>query len=73
MAPRKIAAIPAAARKTLLEWIEFDDGNTTDKPQPTCSPKEQALHAQIVAHGGRHGDDSERLQPPQGLRLAPLG
>lgn len=64
------AAIPPAARKTLLEWIEHDDGNETSPSLPQCSQQASALHAQIlVAQEGR-GDP---IQPPAGLHLSPLG
>ncbi|MCF8708682.1 hypothetical protein ACH37Y_17970 [Sphingomonas paucimobilis] len=68
------AAIPAAPRKTLLEWIEHDDGNTTGFPQPPCSAQAQALHARILFDPANHKAEApEPLQPPAGLRLAPLG
>lgn len=64
------AAIAAAPRKTLLEWIEHDDGNPTTSSVPKCSQQATALHAQIlVAQEGR----GEPIQPPAGLHLAPLG
>ncbi|WP_341896411.1 hypothetical protein [Sphingobium sp. YR657] len=64
------AAIPAAPRKTLLEWIEHDDGNETSPSIPQCSEQATALHAQIlVAQEGRR----EPIQPPPGLHLIPLG
>lgn len=68
------AAIPPSPRKTLLEWIENDDGDTTSFTPPRCSEQAQALHAQIV----QMPDDARNhaggpLQPPPGLRLAPLG
>ena len=64
------AAIPAATRKTLLEWIEQDDGDTTSSSIPQCSQQATTLHAQIlVAQEGR----GEPIQPPVGLHLAPLG
>jgi hypothetical protein len=67
------AAIPAAIRKTLLEWIEHDDGDTTST-QPVCSEKDQALHASILlAPYHDAGSAREPLEPPAGLRLAPLG
>ncbi|AYO76407.1 hypothetical protein EBF16_05295 [Sphingobium yanoikuyae] len=70
MPPQTGAAIPAAPRKTLLEWIEHDDGNETSPSIPKCSEQASALHAQIlVAQEGR----GEPIQPPPGLRLAPLG
>ncbi|MGI8365982.1 hypothetical protein [Sphingomonas paucimobilis] len=68
------AAIPSAPRKTLLEWIEHDDGNTTGFPQPPCSAQAQALHARILFDPANHKAEApEPLQPPAGLRLAPLG
>ena len=68
------AAITAAPRKTLLEWIEHDDGNTTGFPQPPCSAQAQALHARILFDPANHQAEApEPLQPPAGLRLAPLG
>jgi hypothetical protein len=66
------AAIPAAPRKTLLEWIDHDDGDTSGTAQPACSDKVRALHAQIALAPDASGA-AERLQPPTGLRLAPLG
>ena len=70
MARDKSAAIPAAPRKTLLEWTEHDDGDTTSSSQPKCSPKDAVLHAQIlVAQEGR----GEPIQPPAGLHLGALG
>lgn len=71
MAKRKSAAIPAAPRKTLLEWIDLDDdGDTSSCTQPACSDQEQALHARILLAPGRPSDP---IPPPPGLRLAPLG
>ena len=74
MPPAPRAAIPAAARKTLLEWIDLDDGDTASTTQPACSADVQALHARILlsAADDSHGQP-EPLQPPPGLRLAPLG
>lgn len=66
------AAIPAAPRKTLLEWIDHDDGDTPGTTQPACSDKARALHAQIALAPDARGA-TERVQPPSGLRLAPLG
>jgi len=65
------AGIPAAARKTLLEWIEQDDVDSSI--QPICSEKDQALHASILLAPYDGASAFERLQPPAGLRLAPLG
>ena len=73
MARRNSAAIPAAPRKTLLEWIEHDDGNTTGFSQPPCSAQMQALHARILLGPIDKSETGERLQPPSGLQLAPLG
>jgi hypothetical protein len=68
------APIPAALRKTLLEWIESDDGDTTSFTPPACSPQAQLLHAWF-ALDPRDGtaEVREPLQPPAGLRLPPLG
>lgn len=67
-------AIPPTIRKTLLDWIETDDGDTTSFTYPACKPQAQALHARIVLdpHDGK-GDACEPLQPPAGLPLPPLG
>jgi len=74
MPRRKSAAIPPAPRKSLLEWIDLDDGNTTGSPLPARSQQAQAFHAQILLiAANQKGDDPEPLQPPSGLRLAPLG
>jgi hypothetical protein len=74
MSRSKSAAIPATPRMALLQWIEFDDGDTTSFTQPACSNQAQALHARLVLdpNDGK-GDPIEPLQPPAGLRLAPLG
>lgn len=74
MPPAPAAAIPPAPRKTLLNWIDIDDGHTHSTVQPNCSAEVRALHAAIAlapedASRGR----PEPLQPPPGLRLAPLG
>jgi hypothetical protein len=70
-APR--AAIPAAHVRTLLEWIDIDDGDTTST-QPACSADLAALHAQIILPADDNGRGrAEPLQPPAGLYLAPLG
>jgi len=73
MARSNSATIPAAPRKTLLEWIEHDDGATTCFSQPRCSVQMQALHARILLGPIDKGETEERLQSPSGLRLAPLG
>jgi hypothetical protein len=72
MARRTSRAIPAAPRKTLLEWIESNDGDTTSGLPPSCSKPDQALHARICSGFAVRPTD-EPLQPPPGLRLAPLG
>jgi hypothetical protein len=74
MPRRKGAVIPPAPRKTLLEWIELDNGNTTDFIEPACSPQAQAFHMRIFLNpkDGK-GEDAQPLQPPPGLRLPPLG
>ena len=74
MPRRKAAPIPPAPRKTLLEWIEPDNGNTTSSPMPACDKQAQALHARIFLDpkaGG--GETPEPLPPPSRLRLPPLG
>lgn len=71
--PAAAAAIPPATRKTLLEWIDHD-GVTSGTTQPVCSAEVQALHARILvpsSHETRGQPDA--LEPPPGLRLAPLG
>ncbi len=74
MAAADRAPIPTEPRKTLLEWIDHDDGDTTGTTQPTCSADVQALHAQILVAPDVHRHAyAEPLQPPSGLRLAPLG
>lgn len=73
MPHRKRAAIPAASRKSLIEWIE-NDGNSTDISQPACSNHAQALHARILSDpGDGNRETPEPLQAPPGLRLPPLG
>lgn len=70
----KSAAIPAAPRKTLLDWIETNDGDQPGLNRPACSRQAQALHARLNLDAQ---EDSEAslgpLQPPAGLHLAPLG
>ena len=68
----KGAAIPAAPRKTLLEWIETDNGDEAISTPPACSAKVQAFHAQIAVITNMAGA-REPLAPPPGLHLAPLG
>lgn len=68
------AAIPAAPRKTLLDWIKTDDGDKTGLNRPACSRQAQALHARL--HLDTQADSEASLgplQPPAGLQLAPLG
>lgn len=74
MPPRSRPAIQPAPRKTLMEWIEHDDGNSTDLSQPVCSSQAQTLHAQMFLDPRNEKSKApERLQPPPGLRLPPLG
>ena len=61
MPPAQSAAIPAAPRKTLLEWIEHDDGNTTGFPQPPCSAQAQALSAGVIGQSARVKMESGRV------------
>lgn len=73
--PRNLdAVLPAAPRKTLLQWIELDDGDVTCSPGPACDPEAQALHLKIlIDQDSQQGEPTEPLQPPNGLRLPPLG
>ncbi|WP_298090840.1 hypothetical protein [uncultured Sphingomonas sp.] len=74
MSRKAVAVLPAAPRKTLLEWIEFDDGDATRSPGPACDPQAQALHLKILIDpASQHGEPAEPLQSPNGLRLPPLG
>jgi hypothetical protein len=74
MARRKRAAATRAPRKTLLEWIDLDDGDKGKILAPSCSSDVQTLHARIVAAADdRKAQPGEPLQPPPGLGLAPLG
>lgn len=66
-----MSAVPPPPRKTLLEWIETDDGDTPGDTRPTCSDAQRALHAAITV--GPVSGQREPLAPPQGLALAPLG
>lgn len=70
MPPQTGAAIPAAPRKTLLEWIEHDDGHTTRSTAPVCDNGLRKLHAQIFVATDATQD---AIAPPPGLHLAPLG
>ena len=68
------AAIAPTIRKTLLQWIETDDGDTPSFTRPACTPQAQALHARIgIDPRDGKGDACEPLQPPAGLLLPPLG
>ena len=72
--PPRSAAVPPASRKTLLEWIDHDDGDTSGTAQPTCSREAQDLHAKVYAALGLEARGGfEPLQPPPGLHLAPIG
>jgi hypothetical protein len=74
MARRTSAAIPPAPRKTLLDWVEFNDGDTTDFVLPACGDQAQAFHARIVLDADDSGRGSpEPLASPPGLRLPPMG
>lgn len=64
-----MASIAPIARMTLSEWIEHDDGDTPSTTVPACTEREQALHAHVTQTPGQ----GERLQPPPGLALPPLG
>jgi hypothetical protein len=73
--PRNIsAAIPAAPRMPLLNWIELDDGDATSFTRPACDGDDQTLHARIIFDPNvDKGEAFEALQPSSGLRLPPLG
>lgn len=73
--PRKAdAVVPAAPRKTLLEWIEFDDGDAPRSAGPPCDAQAQAFHIKITLDtASRQGEPGEPLQPSASLRLPPLG
>ncbi|WP_054439669.1 hypothetical protein [Novosphingobium sp. ST904] len=74
MMPPHSAAIPPAPRNTLLEWIDNDDGNAPALSYPATSAQVAALHARIVvAPDDGRNELREPIQPPPGLRLAPLG
>ncbi|WP_083554578.1 hypothetical protein [Novosphingobium sp. NDB2Meth1] len=66
-----MTGVPPPPRKTLLEWIETDDGDTSGDARPVCSASQQALHANLA--GAPEGSGHEPLTPPAGLFLAPLG
>lgn len=70
----KSAPVPAAPRMTLLQWIEFDDGDTTSSTPPSCTREDSALHARLLLNTQSGTDDGpEPLPPPPALCLAPLG
>lgn len=69
MAANASPAVPAPSRKTLLEWIESDDGNEPDITQ--ASNQQLRFHAALVF--APREDQREPLTPPPGLALAPLG
>lgn len=58
-------------RKTLLEWIESDHGDTPGTTLPARSAPLRALHDRLAAAPEER--EPEPLTPPPGLRLAPLG
>ena len=70
--PATVAAVPAAERITLLEWIEQDDGDTPAHTKPVCDSRTAALHGKI-AFPARATGSVEPLPCPAGLRLPPLG
>ncbi len=74
MPRRTDAAIPPAPRKTLLDWVEFNDGDTTGFALPACGDQAQTFHARIVldSDDGKHRAP-EPLASPSGLRLPPMG
>lgn len=67
-----VAAVPAAERKTLMEWIEQDDGDTPAHTKPACDSRTATLHGKI-AFAARTTGGGEPLPCPAGLRLPPLG
>lgn len=74
MADSKHAAIPAAPRKTLLQWIGSDDGDTTDFSPPACNTNIQVLHARMLAGPEKTSEGRpEPLEPPPSFGLPPLG
>lgn len=64
------APLPPPQRKTLLEWIDQDDGHPPETAARKQSDASQALHARIVLITR---EQAEPIPPPSGLRLAPLG
>jgi len=74
MPPRKRAAVPPARRRTLIEWIEHDNGNSADISHPACSSQVQMLHTRIFLDPQDNRNEAqEPLQLPPDLRLPPLG
>ncbi|OHT21627.1 hypothetical protein [Edaphosphingomonas haloaromaticamans] len=74
MSRDKRAAIPAAPRNTLLQWIGSDDGDTTDFSPPACNTNIQALHARMLLDPEKTSEGRpEPLEPPPSLGLPPLG
>jgi hypothetical protein len=70
---RSKGAIPAAPRKTILEWIEHD-GDTTPLAAPPDDKGSQAFHARIAHEPDRQqGRAAGPMPAPSGLRLPPLG
>lgn len=69
----KDAAIPPAPRKTLLQWIEDDDGEASLSAAPVCSAQAQSLHARLFLEPAEEKGATDWLQPAAGLRLPPLG
>lgn len=73
MARGNAAAIPPAPRKTLLEWIELDDGDTTSPTEPVRSAQARAFHRGIFLDATSGKGETHEPLPPSGLLLAPLG
>ncbi|KAA9011629.1 hypothetical protein F4U94_20165 [Sphingobium limneticum] len=73
MSRKQSGAIEPAPRKTLLQWIEAHDGDENRDPMPVCSKQAQALHAQLCHGPITQKHVSDRLAPPAGFRLPPLG
>lgn len=74
MAAQAITAVPTPSRKTLLEWIDTDEGDEISFAQISGSvhwTRQQRFHAEFAFAP----DDGagEPLAPPPGLALAPLG
>ncbi|WP_309703747.1 MULTISPECIES: hypothetical protein [unclassified Sphingomonas] len=74
MASQKPSAIPAAPRKSLLDWIASDESEQPGLSRPTCSAQASHLHAAVLA--GTHASEGygrEPLRPPPEMQLAPIG